>query len=455
MNIQRRARIMSRMMPGMIMALAVVGGPATSVRADAPASPAAVSGGEVIYHSKLNDTLIDLARRYFNRVEDYRVVQQINHVPIPEHLQPGIDLRIPVSILRGTPVTATITSFRGDVRLGDDRHGAAVGATLTEGMRIETGAGSFLSFRAADGSTVTMPSQSVLHLSRMRRIIFSNALDQQFTVERGRMETTVTKQVGPGSHYEVRTPIAVSAVRGTVFRVAYDEAAAGSSLTEVLDGTVAVGAPGTRQSVPVPVGIGAAVARDGSVRTEDLLPAPTLADSNRLQAGRALRFSLGPVPGAVGYHLEIARDAAFQDIVAETRVPAPEGRFDALPDGAWFLRATALSRTGFEGLPTMQPFERHPHAFDAAITRTSGHEYRVAWDYAGEPGAHFHFQLVPTGRHAVRDGQLALDEDRLHSNALVLDDVPPGAYRWRVGAINGQDETWTPWRDVTIERSGK
>lgn len=432
-----------------------MGGPATSVRAGTAAVSASTSDGEVIYHSKLHDTLIDLARRYFNRVEDYRVVQQINHVPIPEHLQPDIDLRIPVSILRTAPVTATILSFRGDVRLGDDLHGATVGATLNEGTRIETGAGSFLSLRAADGSTVTMPSQSVLRLTRMRRIILTNALDQQFTVERGRMETTVTKQVGPGSHYEIRTPIAVSAVRGTVFRVAYDDAAPGASLTEVLGGTVAVGAPGARQSVPVPVGIGAAVARDGSVRTENLLPAPALAASNRLQAGRALRFGLTPVPGAVGYHLEIARDAAFEDIVAETRAPTPEGRFDALPDGAWFLRATALSRTGFEGLPATQPFERHPHAFDAAITRSSGREYRVAWDYAGAPGAHFHFQLVPTGRHAVRDGQIALDEDRLHSNALVLDDVPPGAYRWRVGAINGQDELWTPWRDVTIERSGK
>lgn len=456
MSIQRRARIMSRMMPGMIQALAATGlamvGPALPARADTPDAP---PSGEVIYHSKLNDTLIDLARRYFNRVEDYRVVQQINHVPIPEHLQPGVDLRIPIAILRGTPVTATIISFRGDVRLGDDRHEATVGATLSEGTRIETGAGSFLSFRAADRSIVTIPSQSVLRLERMRRIIFTNTLDQRFTVERGRMETTVTKQVGPGSHYEVRTPIAVSAVRGTVFRVAYDQAAAGSSLTEVLDGTVAVGAPGARQSVPVPVGIGAAVAHDGSVRTETLLPPPALAESNRLQAGRALRFGLNPVPGAVGYHLEIARDGAFQDIVAETRSSTPEGRFDTLPDGAWFLRATALSPTGFEGLPATQAFERHPRAFDAAITRTSGHEYRVAWDYAGEAGAHFHFQLVPAARHKGRDGQIALDEDRLHSNALVLDDVPPGGYRWRVGAINGQDELWTPWRDVIIERSGK
>jgi hypothetical protein len=137
MNIQRRARIMSRMMPGMIMALAmmgaIMGGTAMPAQADAPAS------GEVIYHSKLNDTLIDLARRYFNRVEDYRVVQQLNHVAVPEHLQPNIDLRIPISILRATPVTATIISFRGDVRLGDDRHGASVGAILNEGMRIETG----------------------------------------------------------------------------------------------------------------------------------------------------------------------------------------------------------------------------------------------------------------------------------------------------------------------------
>jgi hypothetical protein len=451
MSIQRRARIMSRMMPGMVLALAMISGLATMAHADSFSVPT-----EVTYHTKANDTLIDLARRYFNRVEDYRVVQQINHVAVPQHLQPGIDLRIPVAILRGTPVTATVISFRGDVRLGEDHHNVTAGATLTEGTRIETGAASFLSFRAADGSTVTMPSQSVMRIERMRRILFTNTLDQQFAVEHGRLETTVAKQVGPGSHYEVRTPIAVSAVRGTVFRVAYDEAAAGgASLTEVLGGTVAVGAPGAHQTLPVPIGIGAAVAHDGSVRTENLLPAPALADGNRLQAGRNLRFGLAPVPGAVGYHMQIARDAAFQDVVAETRSAQPEGRFDALPDGAWFLRATALSSTGFEGLPATQSFERHPHAFDATLTRTSGHEYRVAWDYAGEAGAHFRVQVVPAPPHATRKGLIALDEDRLFSSALVLDDLPSGAYRWRVGAINGQNEMWTPWRDVNIERSGK
>lgn len=440
MTHNHQARRMPRMRPGIAIGLICLGFLAQEARADAPAPPT-----EATYHTKLHDTLIDLARRYFNRVEDYRVVQQLNHVPIPEHLQPDVDLRIPVALLRGAPATASIISFRGDVRLGEDRHAATQGAVLNEGTRIETGTGSFLSLRAADGSTVTMPSQSVMRLSRMRRILLTGTLDQQFSVERGRLETTVAKQIGPASHYEVRTPIAVSAVRGTVFRVNYGD---GPSLTEVLGGTVAVGAPGAAHPQAIPIGEGAAVAPGGGIHTEALLPAPALADSNRLQAGHDLRFSLAPVPGAASYHLQIARDAAFQDIVAETTSATPEVRFAALPEGAWFARATAISTTGFEGLPATQDFQRQAHAFDADLAQLNARSWRVTWRYSGDPAAHFRVQVTPIGKH----GKITLDEDDLHGRALRLDDLPRGPYRWRVGAIasDHKDDLWTPWRDVKI-----
>ncbi|MDE2168533.1 MAG: FecR domain-containing protein [Sphingomonadales bacterium] len=441
---------MSRMKPGMTMALMLAQGLAPSAMAAGSAMPA-----EVTYHTHVNDTLYDLARRYFNHFDDYRVVQQLNHVAIPEHLQPDVDLRIPVNLLRGAPQNATVLTYRGDVRLGEDRHPVTPGTTLSEGMRIETGPSSFLSFRAPDGSTVTMPSQSVMRLERMRRILFTNTMDQRFTIERGRLETTVAKQIGPASHYEVRTPIAVSAVRGTVFRVAYGADGRGKSLTEVLGGTVAVSGNGMARPVPVPVGLGAAVGRDGSVETETLLPAPALSEGNRLQEGQELRFSAAPVAGAQAYHFDVARDAAFRDIVGESRSAMPQGELAGLPDGTWYVRATALSRTGMEGLPAIQPFERRLHVFDAAMMRSSGREYRVHWTYAGAPGVHFRFQLEPTGKPKGHGKPFGLDEDRLFARTLVLDDVPAGPYRWRLGAINGTDETWTAWREVTIEHNGE
>lgn len=448
-----QARIMSRMKPGMIMALMLAQGlacPTMAAGRDAPHEAPA----EVIYRTHVNDTLYDLARRYFNSFDDYRVVQQLNHVAIPQHLQPDVELRIPVSLLRGTPQTATVLTYRGDVRLGEDRHPVTPGATLSEGMRIETGPSSFLTFRAPDGSSVTMPSQSVMRLERMRRILITNTMDQRFTVEHGRLETSVAKQIGPASHYEVRTPIAVSAVRGTVFRVAYGTQGLSTSLTEVLNGTVAVSGAGMGKPVPVPVGLGAAVGRDGSVQTETLLPAPALSEANHMQEGQDLRFSAAPVPGAVAYHFDVARDAAFHDILGETRSATPVGELPGLPDGPWYLRATAISPTGMEGLPAIQPFERHLHVFDAAMMRSAGSEYRVHWTYAGPPGVHFRFQLTPLAKGKTHRKPFSLDEDRLYSRTLVLDDVPAGPYRWRLGAINGTGETWTPWHEVSIEHTG-
>ncbi|WP_206239522.1 FecR family protein [Novosphingobium terrae] len=451
MNKHFQARRMPRMMPGITTALNLALFCSLPSAAWAQNTPS-----EVTYHTHLHDTLIDLARRYFNRVEDYRVVQQLNHVPIPEHLQPDIDLRIPVNLLRGASATASVISFRGDVRLGEDRHAATQGAVLAEGTRIETGAGSFLSLRAADGSIVTLPSQSVVRLSRMRRILLTGTMDQQFSVEHGRLETTVAKQLGPASHYEVRTPIAVSAVRGTVFRVNYGE---GPSLTEVLGGTVAVGAPGAAHPQAIPVGEGAAVAPGGGIHTEPLLPAPAFTEADRLQAGHELRFSLAPVPGAASYHVQIARDEAFRDIVAETTSQTAEGHFAQLPEGNWFARATAISATGFEGLPATQGFERRAHALDADIARLTPRSWRVTWRYSGDPGTHFRVQMIPIDKNgqplAKHPGKLALDEDNLHGSALRLDDLPPGPYRWRVGAVSNpaqKDDLWTQWREIRIER---
>ncbi len=410
------------------------------------------SGREVLYRTKLHDTLYDLARRYMVRQSDYLTVQTLNHVRTPEHLPPNLQLRIPVALLKSELVTAQVVSFRGDVRIGEDRRAPQVGATLAEGARLETGPGAFLTIKAVDGSIIVMPSQSVMRLARMRRMLLTGGIDQEFAVERGHIQTEVMPQTNPNSHYQFRTPIAVSAVRGTVFRVAYGD---GPSITEVLGGIVVVGRPGAGKPVPVPKGMGAAVSASGEIATEVLLPPPALMVPDAVLSSRNVHFAFAPVAGAVRYHAQISLDAPFHNVVDEVITPSPEANFAKLANGHYFLRATAISAKGFEGLPAIYPVDRKLVIIEGAVTRLNRREYSFNWQYNGDPAEHYRFQLDPVGNGAIG----LLDQPNLRGTTLVLDDFAPGTYRWRVGAVvaradGSRDIIWTPFSPVRLTRPG-
>lgn len=398
---------------------------------------------EVVYRTKPNDTLYDLARRYFVRQADYRIVQTLNHVTTPEHLPPNRNLRVPVALLRGAPVQAVILSFSGDVTVSGAR--ARPGMALNEGARLQTGASSFLTIKASDGSRVSMPSQSVMLLSRMRRILLTDGLDQEFTVERGRVQTSVMPQTNPNSQYLLRTPIAVSAVRGTEFRVAYGD---GPSLTEVLGGHVAVGQPGAANPTSIPPGIGAALSADGGMATEKLLPPPALAGPMPVQSDEQVRFVFAPVPGAVRYRVQLARDAAFNEVFADADSTTPEVTVDQVADGHYFARATAFSATKFEGLPAVYPFDRRLRSITGDASELPDGTLRFTWTIRGGDDRAAHFQIYPyAGTRPLLDGT------GMAGNMATVRSLPPGSYRWRVGLpvdADGTPELWTPLMRVDV-----
>ena len=53
--------------------------------------------------------------------------------------------------------------------------------------------------------------------------------------------------------------------------------------------------------------------------------------------------------GAQAYRVQLARDAAFQDVLTERVTPAPLVRFSMLPAGRYHLRVRAIDALGLEG----------------------------------------------------------------------------------------------------------
>ena len=422
------------------------------VAAKPPARPEMID-----YAVRKGDNLYTLAERYFRRVGDYAIVRRLNRVADPYRLPVGRILRIPRRLLREEPVPARIEAFSGPVRVvtAGGSSVPAVGMTADEASRIETGANAFVSVRLADGSTVSIPSQSRVTIRRMRKLLLTGAVERQFDIDSGRLRAVVTPMTNPTSSFRVTTPVAVAAVRGTQFQVGYDPAR-GTDATEVLEGTVGVSAAETRSAAAllVPAGFGTVTAAGRAGSLVKLLPAPALDDPGRIQNERELAFAIRPLGGASAYHVEVARDGDLLDRIEEAQSATPVVTLPSVPSGTYFVRIAAIDAQGLEGLPAVYGFERRLNRVEGSMESGGGRRdrrYLFRWYSEGEGTRQFRFQLSthPDGSAPI------IDEIGLTGNQIAVTNLPSGDYYWRVMSVQFVDGkaqgAWMPLHQFHIQ----
>ncbi|WP_285020007.1 FecR domain-containing protein [Novosphingobium sp. fls2-241-R2A-195] len=402
---------------------------------------------DVRYVVRPGDNLFRLAANYFIRTEDYRIVQRLNRVADPLRLPVGMVLVIPRALLRHEPVRGTVHSVRGAVRIGGKS--AAVGMTVGEGMLIETGQKSFVTLALPDATTIALPSQSTVRVQRLRRLVFDSHVERLFGIERGGASATVTPMTDPQSDFRFSTPRAITSVRGTKFRMAYD-ADAGLATSEVLEGKVGFDAE-AHETQTLPAGFGTTSELSEPVA---LLPAPELLEPDAAQTGEGLHFILKPLPGATAYHVQIAADARFLEVLDEATSKSPELRFASLPDGAYFVRATAIDRNELEGAPATSSFQRRLEGLRMGIEMGWAGPYRQYlfwWNARDWSGARFRFQLAKAGKEA----RPLVDLPELSNTSQPVIDLPRGRYRWRVQTsrlVDGKVSTeWSDYGELRVE----
>lgn len=408
--------------------------------------PAMAAGGDtLVYTVKPSDTLYALSREYLTSPDAWRQLQAANRVRIPQRMPVGYKLAIPRKLLKFTPVTMRIQTFSGPVTVSGAE--PRKGLELDEGALVSTGPNGFVVISGADGSRIALPSNTRVRIGQARRYRLVQATDIELEVERGKAEVQAAKQA-PDSRFRVRTPVAVTAVRGTVFRAGYSEEAAASA-SETIEGEVAVAS--AKADLALPAGFGAAAQADGALAKEALLPAPALADPAKVQTELRASFDFTPVALARAYRVQVSRDAGFLDVISEVQAAVPRAEFEGLKNGTYFVRAAAFSAAGLQGLEEAWSFRRQRVGL-AADAGQSGlpDGFRFAWTAEGEGTSLFRFQLFGAG-----EGGLPLvDEPALTKPELTVTALRPGAYRWRVGVIqttpDGSAEVWMPFQKLTV-----
>lgn len=403
----------------------------------------------ISYTVQRGDTLISLARTWMTRASDWQQVQRINRIASPNRLSIGSQLAIPVRLLKSRPASATVAAFRGDAQAGPVGGGLQAvtrGQALSEGARVVTGPASSLSLALTDGSVITLPSNSALRIARLRKLLITDSIDYELALDKGTVRSRVSPFRNRHDRFRLRNPIAVSAVRGTDFRSHYD---ADQARAELIEGGLAISGAATAAETRLEAEFGAVIGKAGGVAVEQLLPPPVLAAGGAMQRAPTLAFAIGAVPGARSYRLVIARDSGFIDIVDDASATAPQLTLPSLPNGNYFARFTAIAASGLEGMPGTFAFKRRlATSLAGAAAGEDGYVFR--WVGSGDGVRRYRFQLQTEDSPVF-----VVDEAGLSGASMIVGDLPPGRYKWRVGTTTHSaeetDTDWTEYESFTVD----
>lgn len=404
-------------------------------QAQTSAQTATPDAAEFTYVTRAGDTLIGIASRLLLEPRRWPELQRRNGIVDPRRIPRTSRIRIPYDWLRLSPGNATVLERVGTVRV--DGREVAPGGIVATGAAIETGDDGALTLQFGDGSTLIVQRSTRLRLTRLQRVEGAGAEESVLELERGKVEMKVRPR-GAMGRFEIHTPAAVSAVRGTEFRAGFSDG--GAATTETLDGTV--GVDGAGSGVALRAGFGTRAERGRPpLEPVPLLPAPSLDALPALNDTATLQWAFPPVTGAASYRHQLARDAEFRSLVAEAVTPGPQAMFDAPADGRYWLRSRAIDATAIEGLDATHAIEQRrrldaPQALaPVGGAPRIGAATRFEWQaLAGASG--YRFQLARDPQFAQLVAERALAAVAGETPATEIESLPAGDYLWRIAAVD-------------------
>lgn len=313
-----------------------------------------IAAAGITYIAHAGDTLSSIAQQFTTKRENWAALGKLNHIGQDSNIPIGTAIQIPAALLADEPSEAKVVALSGNVTAsvsGDSWSALGLGAKITQGMQINTGSNSFLTLALPDASRISLPSNSRIKLSKLRVTRYTNSPRTEITLLRGRVESRVSPLESNQGRFEVRSRLAVAGVRGTHFRVGMG---AQGITNEVLSGSVVVGMPKSPDALTLGAAKGNMIDADTVGKPVDLLPAPRLAGYAAAQEYPATQFTLSKVDGAGAYHLQISTDQEAQNILAETRSAGNQLKIDGITDGDYFVRISAIDKSGLEGLTDTQ-----------------------------------------------------------------------------------------------------
>lgn len=392
---------------------------------------------EWLYTVRPGDNLWSVTAEHLTKMDYWPRLQVLNEISDPERLPPGMKLRIPIAWLKRLPATAQVLSSHGQsqalIAATNQTVALKPGQLLESGDTVMTGSEGNVTLEFGDGSRLLVQANSQLNLKSLNAYGRTKVRDTLLQLLRGRVDNDVNPQLGAGAQYEVSTPVATSAVRGTRYRLGMDAEAA-TARTEVLEGAVEFRSGRKTQAVAKNRG---SVAEGGKALLPPipLLGPPATAGLPPVVTRVPIKIALPALKGAVAYRAQIAPDNRFETLLFDGVSPTPAVNGPDLPDGDYVLRVRGIDAKGLEGRDAYHAFRLHARP-EPPFLMQPAHESMVLekslafkWSEP-EKAVSYHFQLA-------QDEQFSsplIDVPEYPRTELKPDrPLEPRGYYWRVG----------------------
>ena len=196
-----------------------------------------------IYSVKEGDNLWDLTVDHLKDVSYVKRVQDLNNIKDPWNILPGTEIKIPAKWLRSFPMLVRVRSMQGQAELieeqTNDPSKLVSGALIIVGDTIRTGKNSSVILEFVDGTRLSLEENSEMKVQYLGTYEYTGMTDSRLYLKKGRLETQVVPKTGSASVFKIATPVSVTSVRGTNYRISSEPESATSN-TEVLEGGVSV-----------------------------------------------------------------------------------------------------------------------------------------------------------------------------------------------------------------------
>jgi len=302
------------------------------------------------YTVEEGDSVWTLCKTYVSDPLCWMKLVEYNQVKKPKYLPPGSTMKFPRAWLKPQATTAKVVSVNGEVLLhkkDQNDQPLTLDKELSQGDEVETRIGS-ATLKFDDGSQLQLSHHTRVHMEALLFASYDQRIETRINLARGRVRAMVEKIKAQGSHYEIITPAAIAAVRGTDFRVASSDNNQ-VMITEVVEGQVKVANDQGARQLPAGFALRAVVG-EALPQPVSLLPRVQIIETKKKKKAPAfpMVFNWQAMDGAVKYTSQLFT-AQSQQLVLESQVSQPSLTIEQLPAGNYVLKIRAVDQFGVEG----------------------------------------------------------------------------------------------------------
>ncbi|UZE97533.1 FecR family protein [Alkalimarinus alittae] len=407
---------------------------------NAQIQPAGTQASLVEWHYTIRpkDNIWTLGEAFLNSAHNWEDIIRHNKINDPKTLTSGTVLKIPVDWLKHQPEPAIAASVTGNtmVRRHLESHFSHLSknSELRVGDEINTYDGSVL-IRFADSSILRLAPNSQLVFNRLTRYGKTGMADTRLRLQKGRLSTHVTPLNGRGSRYEINTPSAVAAVRGTAFRLLVNDQ---STQLEVTEGTVLFS--NNARSLELDMGQGT-ILNSGTSRAtiidlpKALKPRSVISNTQQLP----VTFSWRKQPNITTYYYQLFKDSDQGELLDSSFLATPEITLNHLTNGTYLVAMRAVDSQGFNGIDHHVSLVIGMIAKPATLLGPANNLFidndlpEFTWQYNSKN----ELSQLEIAKDFAFTELISTSEFAPDNTAIPTHELLPGEYYWRVKTLAG------------------